>query len=119
MVNYNNNQENVDQNYLGCVMQKTILVVMLILMGVAVFAAGFVFRYGWDEATYFGRDIWGLFFLGAGGVSIPLVISFLVAGARKLVNRASSFYATWAWSFSVCIVLFSAPTFYVALRLSE
>jgi hypothetical protein len=100
-------------------MRKSIVAFFIILMGVAVFAASYVSRHGWDEATYFGRDIWGLFFFGAGGVSIPLVISVLVAGVRKLSYRVTSFYVTWVWTFIVCVVVFSAPTFYVALHLSE
>ena len=88
----------------------------IVLMGVAVFAAAFVARHGWDGATDFGNDIWGLLFFGAGGAFIPLSISVLIAGIRKLLNRTSSFYTTWVWIFTICVIVFATPTFFVALN---
>lgn len=97
---------------------RTLLFVLVpIMASTAVFAAAHVYRYGWDAATYNGQDPWALFFFGIGGAFVPLAVSTVIAGIRKLVSRSSGFLRGWLVIFAIATVLFAAPSFYVAASL--
>lgn len=99
-------------------LRAVIYVIVAILASTGIFAAAYVYRYGWDAATYNGHDPWALFFFGVGGAFVPLAIATVIAGIRQFVSRSSNFLRGWLVIFGITTVLFAAPTFYVAANLN-